>query len=268
MTEDRVSFGSGVDRDAAAARAAGIFQRDGVVVLDDVVDPALIEQCRREIEVDYPEYDQVDPERNFGSFPGRHTTPLRVGKTLADRAIFAPRAAMRILPQLLGDKFVLDSFGLLVSLPGADDQQRHADMTLFPDKGIDWMLPPFAIALAMPLVPMDEVSGTTAFWRRSHRAAQAPDGPYDYAPILQPGSAMLWDFRVLHGGLANRSDRARPVIFSVFCREWWREWVDPTAKRYEKLMLSRAVYDGLGERMRLVAGHAKVLEAAEPELAS
>jgi ectoine hydroxylase-related dioxygenase (phytanoyl-CoA dioxygenase family) len=250
------------DSAAALAQAEAVFRRDGVVVLDDLVDPALLARCKAEIEAGYPELDRVDPERNFGSYAGRHTMPLRVEGTLANRAIFLPQPILDFAGALLGKQFMLESLGLLVSLPGAEDQPRHPDALLYTE-GTDRLLPPFAVAFALPLVPMDEVTGTTAFWRGSHRKPEQT-GPYDFAPVVQPGSALLWDFRIFHCGLANRSGAPRPLIYSTLCREWWRETVSIEAKRYEKLVIAREVYDSLGQRLRQAVSRALIVgDAAE-----
>ena len=87
---------------------------------------------------------------------------------------------------------------------------------------LDGILPAFALAFSMPLVRMDEVSGRTAFWRGSHRKAEAT-GDHDWAPTVEPGSAIVRDFRTKHGGLANTGEAPRPVIFTVLSREWWVE---------------------------------------------
>lgn len=259
MSDTRVSFAEGVDRDAAIEAAEAILRREGVVVLDDLVDPALLARCKAEIEGAYPDYARPDRERNYGPHPGRHTAPVQIEDTLADRAIFLPRTIEKIAAKMLGASFLMDSLGLLVSLPGAGDQPGHPDGTLFPEARIEHMLPTFALAFSMPLVPMDEISGTTAFWRRSHRAVDVT-GEHDFAPIVQPGSAILWDFRTRHRGLANRGERPRPVIYSVFSRYWWVEIHPPEATRYEKFLLARNVYDGLPPRLQRRVGRAKLVD--------
>lgn len=257
--ENRVSFAQDVDRDAAVERAAAIFLREGVVVLDDLVDPALIAACKAEVDAKYPDMTVVDTDRNFGLFDGRHTMPIRVEGLVADSAILVPRVVDAIAQRLLGPKYQVDSVGLLVSLPGADDQVVHRDETLFPGTVVDRLLPPFAIAFSLPLVPMDEVSGTTAFWRRSHRQPDVPT-EHDYAPIVQPGSALLWDYRLTHCGLANRGDHPRPIIFSALCRDWWSQFVRIDATRYEKLLLSRTVYETMKPRWKRMFGRATLID--------
>jgi len=259
MSDERVSFAPGVDRAAAVEQALTVLRREGVVVLDDLVDPELLARAKAEIEAAYPDYAKVDRERNYGSYAGRHTMPMCVENSLADRNIFLPETIEAIATAMLGKGHLMDSLGLLVSVPGADDQAGHPDGTLFPEARLEHMLPAFALAFSMPLVPMDEISGTTAFLRRSHRAVEVK-GDHDFAPIVQPGSAILWDFRTRHRGLANRGERPRPVIYSVFSRHWWVEVHPPEATRYEKFLLARDVYDALPPRLQRRVSRAKLVD--------
>lgn len=246
-SEPRVSFAETVDFDAAVAAAVAAIRRDGMVVLDDLVDPALIARCRSEVEDSYPELATPNRERNYGPYAGRHCMPMVLQGTLADRALMLPRAYRAIAKAMLGGSYMIDSIGLLVAVPGAPDQIAHRDGHLFPEVNLEPMLPTFALACSMPLVPMDDVSGRTAFWRGSHRKGKA-EGPHDLAPVVVPGSALIWDFRTYHCGLANTGTAPRPTIFTVLSREWWVEMHPPEATRYEKLLMQRDVHAALSTR--------------------
>jgi len=259
MSELNVSFAEGVDREAAIDEAEAILRREGVVVLDHLVDPDLLARCKSEIEAAYPDYARPDLTRNYGSYPGRHTAPLCIENSIADRSIFLPPVLQAIAERMLDDTYLMDSLGLLVSLPGAGDQSRHTDGLLYPKLGLELMLPTFAIACSMPLVRMDEVSGTTAFWRRSHRAGSLPD-QHDFAPVVDPGSAILWDFRTVHCGLANRGELPRPVLYSVFSRYWWVDVHPAEGTGYHKFLLARGVYDELSPRLRQRVSRARLVD--------
>ena len=259
MSECRVSFAPGTDHEAATAQALECLRRNGVVVLDDVIDPALIARCKTEIEANYPDLGKIDRVRNYGPYEGRHTMGMRVEGALGERDILLPQPVQTIATALLGEMFMFDSFGLLVSVPGAPDQVRHPDGSLFPEVKVEFMLPPFALAVAMPLVPMDAISGPTAFWLGSHRKAEAL-GDHDFAPHVMPGSMILWDFRTKHCGLANRGTAPRPVIYSVLARYWWVEFEPPKAKLYDKLVMARAFHAALGERMQYRTRRAKLID--------
>lgn len=251
MSDGRVSFAAGADVDDALATAIATLRRDGVVVLDHLVAPELVQRCRDEIQARHPNLDQPDRERNYGPYEGRHCTAIPVQGALADRDLLLPRPVSTLAATLLEEAYKVDSVGILVSRPGAPDQVAHRDASLFPRENLDVLLPPFALAFALPLVTMDEESGRTAFWRRTHRVARTSmDTPHDFAPRVEPGSAILWDFRVFHAGMANRSPRPRPVVFTVLSREWWVEMQPPEATLYRKLQVARPVHAAFSPRWK------------------
>lgn len=263
MTEPRVSFAPGADREAAVEQALAFLRRDGVVVLDALIDPALIARCGDELAERYPEMCAVDRQRNYGPYEGRHCMPMVVEGSLAERDILLPAPVSAIAKAMLRPEYKVDSVGLLVSVPGAPDQIPHHDGWLFPDERLDRLLPAFALAVSVPLVTMDKTSGTTAFWRGSHRAAEPLiEGPPDWEPVVPPGSILLWDFRVQHAGGANRGDQARPIIFTVLSREWWVEMHPPEAIHYEKLMLARDVHAAFRPRWQSRFSRAKLIDCA------
>jgi hypothetical protein len=263
MSGQRISFaGYGAGDDArdveTILRAGAAFRRDGMIVLDDLVDPRVVERARAAIERGHPDYIERDPERSFGLYPGRFTLPLPLRGALADRALLCPPAVRSLLDRLLGDAYVMDSSGVLVSLPEAEDQSWHPDALLFPELPIDRLLPPVAVAFSLPLVRMDEISGSTGFRVGSH---VAPDkNVLEFAPVVPVGSALLWDFRVTHRGLANRSNRPRPVAFTVFCRDWWVETAPREAIHYEKLTVARSVAATFDKGMHRIMSRAKVID--------
>lgn len=261
LTEDapelRVSFAG--DHIEAVAQAIAILRREGVVVLDDLLDPALLEACRQELVARYPDYATPDAKRFLGTYPGRHTAPLVIDGLLANRAIFAPPAVVAIGDELLGEEKILESLGLLVSIPGAPDQQRHFDGLLYGETQLDRLLPPVALSVSMPLVRLDEVSGTTAFWRRSHREP-VRTGPPDFALVVPVGSVIVWDFRTHHSGRGNQGDAPRPIIFSVHSRNWWQEPDAVKSSHYKKLQVARGVHDAFDKWMRTYTVRAEIVE--------
>ena len=258
----RVSFASGADRTEAVRQAVALLRREGVVVLDDFVDPGLLERCGREIEERFPGWDQPDRERHIGSYPGRHTASLVIDGALADPAIFASPVLREIDQAILGPDNVLESFGLLVSIPGAPDQGRHFDGLLFKENNLDPLLPAVALSIAIPLVRLDEVSGSTAFWRRSHRQPY-PGGPPDFAPLLPVGSALVWDFRLIHSGRANLGPTPRPVLFAVHSRDWWMEPKREWASRYRKLQIAKNMHESFDKPMRDFTVRAELVDGDE-----
>ena len=42
-------------------------------------------------------------------------------------------------------------------------------------------------------------------------------------PVTKLGDAYMMDYRVIHGGLPNDSDTARPILYLVYSRPWFRD---------------------------------------------
>lgn len=258
MSGQRVSFAVHGECDDSVARAVSAFRRDGLVVLDDLIDPAEVVRALETVECDHPGYTDRNPTKNFGLYPGRFTVPLPIQGALAERSVLCPPVVLAILQRVLGAAFVMDSFGILVSLPNAGDQAWHPDALLFPDTPVDRLMPPIAIAFALPLVRMDELSGCTSFRCGSHLDPAQKES--EFVPVVPVGSALLWDFRVIHRGLANRSGRPRPVAFTVFCRDWWVEVPPKGAHSYEKLSVARSAYEGFDKELRRRTGRARIVD--------
>lgn len=253
MTQDVNSDVSPARTDASAAAAVATLTRDGVVTLGDLVDPVLIERCRDAIVRDGSVAHLgagakwTNKERFFAAVP--------IAGPLADERIFANPAVLAVAEAILGAGYELDSFGVIVSRPGAAQQHMHSDGKLFPATQLDRVLPAFALTFALPLVPMDAVSGTTGFVRGSHRIVDNGE-EVDFAPTVPVGSGLLWDYRVRHRGLANRGDHPRPVLFAVYCRPWWRDALNFDGGRVCKIALPRATVDELDPGARRLLARA------------
>ena len=83
-------------------------------------------------------------------------------------------------------------------------------------------MPPYSITLAIPLVALNETTGSTRFYPGTHADPNAEDLTM-IAPDAEPGDAILFDSRILHGGQANRSDAPRPILYCTYHRAWYRD---------------------------------------------
>ena len=141
----------------------------------------------------------------------------------------------------LGEDAVLRRRGLVVGLPGASDQAYHADAPRVPPEV--WAeheaksptQPPHSLVVFLPLCDLDETNGPTSFLPGSHQhwtsdaleaEADAPGSSTAGAPAIldvDAGDAIIFDSRTQHAGGANRSQRARPILYLVFARPWFDE---------------------------------------------
>ena len=88
--------------------------------------------------------------------------------------------------------------------------------------------------VVVPLVDLDETTGTTAVWEGSHRrgvsAKEEPRSTTELEqlegavfPRARMGDCYFMDFRLLHAGTANLSEQPRPILYLVYSRPWFED---------------------------------------------
>ncbi len=230
--------------------------KNGYVVLDHVVDAGTAARLNQEFRARYHNYLQ-DSELPDTMKVGnkRYLMTLDLSGGFADPAIYANPVIVAIARMALDSNAILESFGAVVSLAGAQQQHIHRDSTLLFDAAIAPILPAHALTLAMPLIDMNEHHGTTALWPRSHRWKERDESVPPIAPDVPAGSCILWDFRLFHGGTANRSDQHRPMIYGTFARRWYQDPGNFTKKGLQRLSYPQDFLDGVPEDRRSLFYH-------------
>ena len=216
-------------QDAHISGHADAFRRDGFVVLENVFEPSFVEQL-------HAAFDERHP---IGGIDGRPRGMLMVGdrRYMVTVALQPPFSDVRlscnplllgVVTELLGAYRILMAFGAVVSQPGAEDQHVHSDTGgLFGDDVGEGQLPAYAITTIIPLVDMNDETGTTRVWPGSHRLRKDElDGVASLDPLVPRGSVLLMDFRLHHGGRRNRSALPRPILTLSFARPWFRDAVN------------------------------------------
>uniref|UniRef100_A0A0G4ICR6 PHD-type domain-containing protein n=1 Tax=Chromera velia CCMP2878 TaxID=1169474 RepID=A0A0G4ICR6_9ALVE len=105
---------------------------------------------------------------------------------------------------------------------------------------------PYALNVFLPLVNVRRDVGPTEFHPGSHFLWNYWGGGDEWAneqrgapeaPLLKAGDALVFDYRILHRGLGNRSGIVRPVIYLTYCRkgDWKERDANFDAKRYPPL---------------------------------
>ncbi|MGE0448393.1 MAG: phytanoyl-CoA dioxygenase family protein [Vicinamibacterales bacterium] len=162
----------------------------------------------------------------------RNMVTLEMSRPFNDPSLYANPYVLPVVNGLLGGEAVLMSFTCVCALPGAAAQHVHRDHpALFPETHLSGLLPCSAVTVMVPLVNLDDRTGTTAVWLGSHRGTH--DEKPDWSnvgdavlPKVNAGSVYLMDYRLTHGGTANMSDRPRPVLSLVYARRWFIDAVN------------------------------------------
>ena len=188
-------------------------------------DPALIEAIHAEYLQQYGDFaDNIDSYcMEVGE--GRTMLSIRMQGALLDPALYAHPILISILQGLLGRDLLIDSATCVTAVPGASLQHLHRDHPLlFEDRDDPGRLP-YAITVAIPLIDLDESTGTTKLFLGSHLAPA--DGKFTL-PFVSRGGCYLVDYRLCHQGTANRSTRSRPILYLTYSRSWFIDGVNFT----------------------------------------
>ena len=146
-----------------------------------------------------------------------------------------------VISQIVGqiDVEVDCDISVVYSKPGAPNQGWHADgdhQKGASDAGLDrdgWkssLSDPYAICLFIPLIDLNDETGYTQFWPASHRnkglagfGAFAEIADATWNGKCNAGSAIWYDYRLMHRGIKNESTVLRPVLQLLFKKKWYAE---------------------------------------------
>ena len=231
--EDRRIRGLAPDRLAAAAAA---LREDGLVVLEDAVDPAHVAVLRDRALADVPRLvARRDPAFNWNRGNLQQSAPREPACLFAD--VLANDQAVAACSALLGPGLGNAFYSGNTALPGVGGRQPvHVDTGhLWPAAA--GIAPAQAFVVNLPLVDMDAGNGAIELWPGSHRdPAVAWGAPIEVpaealarrravAPPFQPsvraGSLLVRDIRLWHAGMPNGSRAPRPMLALIYCASWW-----------------------------------------------
>ena len=113
-----------------------------------------------------------------------------------------------------GVEFFVSSVGGDFSLPGAEQQGMHVDA-----RGVD------ELKVYFTTVDFDQQTGPPRYVRGSHHWRGDPREVDSVLGFCPARPAIIMNMEVWHGGTANKSSSARPMLsvhYSPRCRIWTR----------------------------------------------
>jgi ectoine hydroxylase-related dioxygenase (phytanoyl-CoA dioxygenase family) len=216
--------------------AVELFLQHGFLLIRNAFDPAYVQNLHDEFIAGYKDYFDARTYDDALDLTERRTmVTIRLEGSFNSPEFYAPPKIFPLLEFLLSRKLILAAMGCVVSLPGSPNQGRHRDYSNIYDPGFSYpgvetllaKAPPYAITLGLPLVPITERTGCTRVWPGSHlrrTIKNDPDPGVEFVADL--GTCYLFDYRVLHLGVANTSDIPRPLIYNIYARPWFRDTVN------------------------------------------
>jgi ectoine hydroxylase-related dioxygenase (phytanoyl-CoA dioxygenase family) len=225
-----------------------LLDTDGYLVLDSLMDDALLEQVRAQVEQLFEqEGDRAGSE--FKQEPHSRRLANLVDKgEIFERIIETPRV-LECMEYVLGTRFKLSSLNVRSADPDNDwSQPLHADSGAIADAqgywvcNSVWMLDDFT-----------EQNGATRLVPGSHRWGVTPQEVVSdlYAPhpreILltgRAGTVVIMNAHMWHGGTANRTPAHRRAMHVYYTR-----W-DKPQQQYQRRLLRPEVQERLGAAAR------------------
>jgi len=250
FTEEELN--TGVAAEGKLESAFNAYTEDGCIQLNNVFSPRYIQSLHDSYIKKYNRYfkgkdfnDALTVGNKRIMVSVKMETPFNASKLYANPLVYP------LMKALLGSEFIINGFGSVISLPGAMDQNPHYDHPpLFKMDDVDTKTPSYCITMIVPLVELNEKTGTTALMTGSHRfpALNVDYGlPYEYCKV-PIGSCLLMDYKLRHYGVANRSDAVRPILYNIYSRPWFRDY-----KNYGKqtdLEISRKDYSRIPDEYK------------------
>ena len=227
-----------IQNSAILQEGVELFLQHGCLIIKNAFDPEFVRRLHDEFMNSYKDY-LADKLYNDASDIGDKRTMVTINLegSFNSRDYYAPPKIFPLIEFLLSKRLIIAALGCVVSLPGSKDQHIHRDYSNIYDPsfnypGVESFIasgPPYAITLGIPLVPITELTGNTRFWLGTHLKKVKGTDP-DLGPgmdfVADLGSCYLFDYRILHRGVANKSDVPRPLLYNIYTRPWFRDTVN------------------------------------------
>src|SRR5436190_825382 len=212
--------------------SAEAFERDGWVLVPQVVDAALLQHLRAALEIEYEQQRPLQTANDVGENTDGtvHHLPLAGGPflELLDRNFLAD-----VLHGFFGGPYIVNTYGAVLNLPGNLSYvgRIHRDQRTF-----SGTLPLMAQWLVM-LDDFTEQNGATHFLSRSHRAEREPREKDFFRrakrAIGPAGSIVVFNSNLWHAAGVNSSMSPRRALTIVFSRPFVKQQFDyPRALGY------------------------------------
>mmetsp|Transcript_22058 Transcript_22058/g.36143 ORF Transcript_22058/g.36143 Transcript_22058/m.36143 type:complete len:454 (+) Transcript_22058:84-1445(+) len=218
-TNEAIDFARVLDP-RARERARKALRECGFLVLDNLIRPGVI----RKLRAAYSAFIASDRGKRYFKYPcqgeGRFEYMLPYESPFNDTdAPYNHPILRRVLLDFLNGPFKLELMTVINSKPGSGNQRWHQGWRyLF---HAEEQLPPYSIVVGIPLANVTSQMGPTELCPRRklrfYHGYRCDEGEVIRIGTTE-GSVLLFDYKLLHRGPANRSPLFRPMISMVFSR--------------------------------------------------
>ena len=203
------------------------LDEQGYTILEDLLTPAQVREAIDALAQSYREAHVSAHE------PGTVRTHNLTARAEIFRQIIQLPRLVACMEYLLGPDYILSDMGARSPLPGMQPQNLHRDGGPFvpnPPYHVHRLLPLSAQSM-FALSEFTAANGASRIVPGSHlRDIEGSTVPPEEERLLvcRPGTATVFDNRLLHGGGANTTDQVRYAIQGFCCRRTTRPFCDHT----------------------------------------
>jgi ectoine hydroxylase-related dioxygenase (phytanoyl-CoA dioxygenase family) len=259
--------------DESLTLAVRTLRDTGLVVLDDVYDPAWIAELRAAYDAQLERHiaarGGVDGlnKRSFGhSHIGMF---LPMVEPFSNPQVIAHPVVVQVLERVLGAEFRCSFYHSNTSYPGSGTQPIHRDSPPLFGTELGVPHPMVNVVLNIPLCDFTIENGSTEVWPGTHLIVDAD--PADAKALearaaelasirtnVRAGSLVLRDMRAWHRGMPNNADYPRTMLAIVYRRGWLLGGTETA--------IPRSTWEALPERARHIFRNNPIVEDT-PDLA-
>jgi ectoine hydroxylase-related dioxygenase (phytanoyl-CoA dioxygenase family) len=221
------------------AEAVRAVREDGYVLLNDLIDPAILAPIRDRMLADVEKIlARDDVPFNFNSGNIQQDPPPF--PPYLSREVLCNEIVISITQSILGKGLVNGMYSGNTALPHSTGRQPvHADMgQLWPN--LDVAHPAYALVINVLPVDVSPANGSTEIWPGTHldTSVVIQEGDIKVSPeklaerrqvspgfqySARAGSVVIRDMRMWHAGMPNPSDQPRPMIAMIHYVSWWTD---------------------------------------------
>ena len=232
------------DQERASSRLLGdnlraavdALRTDGLVLLNDVVDPAHLDVLHERMIADLDAVrDRPDVPYNWNT-GNLQQDPPPFPPYLFDDVLLNPYV-ISVTSSVLGPGVKNVMYGGNTALPSDQRQPVHSDVGhLWPIESLEAPHPPAQLVVNVLTVDVSPDNGATELWPGTHRELGAGIGDDvkiapelletrraispPFQPTFRRGSMLIRDIRLWHAGMPNRTDQPRPMIAMIHASAW------------------------------------------------
>jgi len=229
--------------EVAPAAAALQLRSDGYVILRDLFSRDAVRDLNEALQ---PWFD-VTP-RGRGDFEGTATQRVYnlLAKIPAVHPLVTNPVVLELVRERLGPGVQLSIAQAVRILPGESEQALHTDDLPFP---IPKPHQPVVVNAMWAVTEFTRANGATRLVPGSQASPEVPAESGCVFAEMEPGSVLVWDGSVFHGGGANSSGGDRVGVTVNYNASWLRQ------QENQYLSIPRAVLDGMSDELKRLIGY-------------